>query len=117
MVDAVTPVHVGVNLLYLKPGRVGGSEEYVLRLLRALKAETVDDVELTLFVNRRLREAHPHLTAAYPTVVAPISGYSPPIRIVAESSWLAFQTARRALDVVHHTANTIPQVRTRHAVV
>lgn len=110
-------VHVGVNLLYLKPGRVGGSEEYIRRLLRSLETEAVHDVELTLFVNRRFREAHPDLAAAHPTVVAPIFGDSPPIRIAVESSWLAFQTARRALDVVHHVANTIPQVRTRPAVV
>ncbi|MGH2658338.1 MAG: glycosyltransferase family 4 protein [Actinomycetota bacterium] len=110
-------LHVGVNLLYLKPGRIGGSEEYVWRLLRALETEAVDDVELTLFVNRRFRAAHPDLAAAHPTVVAPISGDSPPVRIAVESSWLALQTARRALDVVHHVANTIPQVRTRPAVV
>ena len=110
-------VHVGVNLLYLKPGRVGGSEEYIWRLLRSLETEAVRDVELTLFVNRRFREAHPDLAAAYPSVVAPIVGDLPPIRIAVESSWLAFQTARRALDVVHHVANTIPQVRTRPAVV
>jgi glycosyltransferase involved in cell wall biosynthesis len=113
----VARVHVGVNLLYLKPGRVGGSEEYVLRLLRALETDGVDDMELTLFVNSQFPEAHPHLTAAHPTVVAPISGDPPPVRIVAESSWLAFQTARRQLDVVHHTANTLPQLRTRPAVV
>jgi len=113
----VRRLHVGVNLLYLKPGRIGGSEEYIWRLLRALETEAVDDVELTLFVNRRFREAHPDLAAAHPTVVAPISGDSPPVRIAVESSWLAFQTARRALDVVHHVANTIPQVRTRPAVV
>jgi len=113
----VRRVHVGVNLLYLKPGRVGGSEEYIWRLLRSLETEAVRDVELTLFVNRRFREAHPDLAAAHPTVVAPISGDSPPIRIAVESSWLAFQTARRALDVVHHPANTVPHVRTRPAVV
>ncbi|MGH2528465.1 MAG: glycosyltransferase family 4 protein [Actinomycetota bacterium] len=110
-------LHVGVNLLYLKPGRVGGSEEYIWRLLRALETEAIDEVELTLFVNRRFRAAHPDLAGAHSTVVAPISGDSPPVRIVVESSWLAFQTARRALDVVHHVANTIPQVRTRPAVV
>lgn len=110
-------VHVGVNLLYLKPGRIGGSEEYILRLLRSLETEAAHDVELTLFVNRRFREAHPDLAAVHPTLVAPISGDSPPVRIAVESSWLALQTARRALDVVHHVANTIPQVRTRPAVV
>jgi glycosyltransferase involved in cell wall biosynthesis len=108
---------VGVNLLYLKPGRVGGSEEYVTRLIHALEAHAADDVELTLFVNRRFPEAHPDIAAAHETVVAPISGDSPPVRIAVESTWLARETAWRPLDVVHHVANTIPQVRTRPAVV
>jgi glycosyltransferase involved in cell wall biosynthesis len=108
---------VGVNLLYLKPGRVGGTEDYVRRLLSALDSDAADDVDLTLFVNRRFTSAHPDLAARHPTVVAPITGDSPPVRIVAESTWLARQTAARPLDLVHHVANTIPQVRTRPAVV
>jgi glycosyltransferase involved in cell wall biosynthesis len=108
---------VGVNLLYLKPGRVGGTEEYVTRLIHALEAHAADDVELTLFVNRRFSAAHPDIAAAHETVVAPISGDSPPVRIAIESSWLARETSRRPLDLVHHVANTIPQVRTRPAVV
>jgi len=108
---------VGVNLLYLKPGRVGGTEEYVSRLIHALEAHAAGDVELTLFVNRRFHQAHPDIASAHETVVAPISGESPPVRIAAESTWLARETARRPLDVVHHVANTIPQVRTRPAVV
>ncbi|MFL5798811.1 MAG: glycosyltransferase family 4 protein [Actinomycetota bacterium] len=108
---------VGINLLYLKPGLVGGSEEYVIRLIHALDAHGADEVELTLFVNRRFPGAHPDIAAAHETVVAPISGDSPPVRIAVESTWLARETARRPLDVVHHMANTIPQVRTRPAVV
>jgi len=113
----VSRLRVGLNLLFLKPAKVGGTEEYVGRIIRSLETEAVDDVELTLFVNRRFRIAHPALAAGHPTVVAPISGDSPPIRIAAESSWLARQTARRPLDLVHHPANTIPQFRTRPAVV
>jgi alpha-1,3-rhamnosyl/mannosyltransferase len=110
-------IRVGVNLLYLKPGRVGGSEEYLLRLVHALEDEAADDVDLTLFVNRRFRVAHPDVARAHRLVEAPISGDWPPLRIAAESTWLARQAARRPLDLVHHVANTIPQVRTRRAVV
>ncbi len=110
-------LRVGMNLLYLKPGVVGGSEVYVERLLRALHTEAADHVELTLFVNRRFHEAHADLAAEHRTVVAPISGDSPPIRIGVESTWLARETSRRPLDLVHHVANTIPQLRTRPAVV
>ena len=110
-------LQVGVNLLYLKPGVVGGSEVYIERLLRALGTEAADDVELTLFVNRRFRDAHADLASDHDTVIAPISGDSPPIRIAIESTWLAFEASRRPLHLVHHVANTIPHVRTRPAVV
>ena len=110
-------LRVGVNLLYMRPGVVGGSEVYIERLLRALGAEAAEDVELTLFVNRRFRDAHADLAADHHVVVAPITGDSPPIRIGIESTWLAFEASRRPLHLVHHVANSIPHVRTRPAVV
>jgi glycosyltransferase involved in cell wall biosynthesis len=110
-------MRVGVNLLYLKPGLVGGSEVYVAGLLRSLAVDAGDEVEATLFVNQRFEAAHAQLAAVYPVVVAPISGKHPSIRIVAESSWLAGATVTRELDVVHHVANTIPQIRTAPAAV
>jgi alpha-1,3-rhamnosyl/mannosyltransferase len=106
-----------MNLLYLKPGKVGGSEEYCRRIIDALDTEAPNDVELTLFVNGRFGEAFPGLVATHATVVAPISGDVPPVRIVAESSWLAVLARRRPIDLLHHVANTIPQVRTRPSVV
>jgi alpha-1,3-rhamnosyl/mannosyltransferase len=110
-------MRVGVNLLYLKPGRVGGSEEYVRRVVAALDEEAADEVELTLFVNRRFGPAHPEMAASHDTVIAPVSGDRPPVRIAMESTWLARETRRRGFDVVHHTANTIPHVRTRPTLV
>jgi alpha-1,3-rhamnosyl/mannosyltransferase len=109
----VTRLRVGLNLLYLKPGKVGGSEEYIRRIVDALDAVAAHEVELTLFVNRRFGAAHPKIEAAHETVVAPITGDRPPIRIAAESTWLARETSRRRLDVVHHVANTVPQIVTR----
>ncbi|HEY7476772.1 MAG TPA: glycosyltransferase family 1 protein [Actinomycetota bacterium] len=108
---------VGVNLLYLKPGVVGGSEDYVVRVLDALDREARDDVALTLFVNRATADERPTLIASHDAEVAPMRGDVPPLRIVAESTWLARRTAQSPLDLVHHVANTIPQVRTRPAVV
>ena len=55
---------VGVNLLWLVPGVVGGSEEYTVGLLTALAESAPPDVELTLFVNDDLAAAHPDLVAA-----------------------------------------------------
>ena len=43
MSGGARPLRVGVNLLWLVPGVVGGSEEYTTRLLRGLAADPPDD--------------------------------------------------------------------------
>ncbi|MGH9246393.1 MAG: glycosyltransferase family 4 protein [Acidimicrobiales bacterium] len=113
----MTPIRVGVNLLWLQPGAAGGSEDYVIRLLRAMAAGGAEahDVELTLLCNRRFPEAHPELAAASHVVVAPVDGSSRPRRILAESTWVAAASARRRFDVVHHTNQVLPPVRSRRS--
>lgn len=103
-------IPIGVNLLWLVPGEVGGSEEYTVRLLLALAALAPADLDVTLFANGSLGEAHPALVDALPTVVAPVSGTNRPLRVVAESTWLARETRRRGLAAVHHAGGTMPTV-------
>ena len=108
---------VGMNLLWLVPGEVGGSEEYTVGLLRAyrgLQADRPEVVvpEVVLYVNRRFARDHHVLSAAFPTVVAPIDGSSRPLRVLIESTWLAWRTRRDRLDAVHHGGGTMPAVRT-----
>lgn len=115
-------LRVGLNALFLKPRRVGGTEEYVRRLIESLAVEAADEVALTVFVNRSFAASVPSSespipSSAAPIVVAPTTGDVPPIRIAVESSWLPREAARRRLDLVHHLGNTIPHVRTRPAVV
>jgi alpha-1,3-rhamnosyl/mannosyltransferase len=108
---SVEPLHVGVNLLWLVPGVVGGSEEYTVRLLTALAEQPPDDIELTLFVNRSFTTAHPEIAAAFPTVVCPFIERSKVLRVAAEASWLLVQARRRHLDLLHHAGGTIPLLR------
>ena len=108
-------LRVGVNLLWLLPG-AGGAEEYVVRLLRALRRAS-DDLDVVIFCNQEFPGAHPELTEAFETVTAPIGGGSRVGRVVAESSWLAWVAVRRRLDLVHHTNNVVPWLRTRPSVV
>jgi glycosyltransferase involved in cell wall biosynthesis len=110
----VRPLRIGWNALFLKPGRVGGTEEYVRRVSRALEHAASDEVALTLFVNRRFASSS---ATTVPVAIAPVSGDSPATRIAMESTWLAREAVRRSIDVVHHLGNTIPYVRTRPAVV
>ena len=52
----MTEIRVGVNLLWLAPGEVGGSEDYCIGLLRALAAqpEARPDVRVVVYANREV---------------------------------------------------------------
>jgi len=102
---------IGVNLLWLVPGEVGGSEEYTVRLLAALKEFGSDDVEIVLYVNRRFGAAYPELVSGFSTRVAPISGSSRGRRVVLESTWLAMRSRLDGCALVHHAGGTMPVVR------
>ncbi len=102
------PRHVGVNLLWLVPGVVGGSEEYTTRLLRAVAELDPADLRLTLFALEPFVEAHPDLVAAFPTVVAPLDGHRRPERVATEATWLALQAGRRGVDLLHHAGGVVP---------
>lgn len=100
-----TPVQVAVNLLFCLPGKVGGSEEYLVRQMRGL-AEIESAVVPTLFVLPGFAEAHPDLAAIFELVVAPVDGNNRARRILAERRWLTQHTRNSAL--VHHGGGTVP---------
>jgi glycosyltransferase involved in cell wall biosynthesis len=100
-------MHVGVNLLWLVPGNVGGSEEYLTRQLQALH-DSRPDIDLTLFVVQGFRERYSSLANSVRTIEAPIDGRSRPRRVVVEATWLARAVARSGVSFVHHGGGTIP---------
>jgi alpha-1,3-rhamnosyl/mannosyltransferase len=102
------PTRVGVNLLWLVPGVVGGSEEYTTRLLRALAEASPPDLHLTLFALSSFADAHPDLVAAYPTVTTGLDGHRKARRVAAEASWLAREAHRRNVELLHHAGGVIP---------
>ena len=102
------PARIGVNLLWLVPGVVGGSEEYTTRLLRALAEQAPPDLHLTLFALASFAEAHPDLVAAYPTVTAHLDGRNKAERVAAEATWLVREAGRRRIDLLHHAGGVIP---------
>jgi glycosyltransferase involved in cell wall biosynthesis len=97
-----------MNLLWLRPGVVGGSEEYLCRQLLGL-LEIDHPFAIELFALPSFAEAHPELASRYPVVEAPVSGANRLLRVVTESTWLARRT--RHLDVVHHGGGAVPPVR------
>lgn len=105
------PRRIGVNLLWLVPGEVGGSEEYSVRLLSAFADSGFDDVEVILYVNQRFVGAYPDLMDRFTTRVAPISGSSRLLRVLVESTWLAARSRMDHCDVLHHAGGTMPTFR------
>ena len=108
---------VGVNLLWLRPGQVGGTETYLTRVLRAIASVRPPDIELHLFVLPTFPDAHPDLAAAFPTHVAPLPSPARPLRVAAEATWLGAAAVRRGLELIHHGGGTVPPVRTVPALV
>ncbi len=102
-------VRVGINLLWLVPGEVGGSEQSTLATVRALHALGADDLDLRLLVLQPLLDAHPDLAERFEVDVLALSGRSRPARVVAEASWLVGRS--RHLDLLHHAGGTAPPRR------
>lgn len=108
---------VGVNLLWLVPDLVGGSEDYTVRLLRGLAERELAGLDLTLYALAPFAHVHPDLATHYRTVTVPLDGGNKALRVAAESSWLAAQSLRHGLDLVHHAGGVVPPIRATPAVV
>lgn len=107
---------VGINLLWLVPGVVGGSETYTVRLLNGL-AERYSDLEYTLFALPEFATAHPDLARTFRTVYAPVSGRRKPARVLAgENTWLARRCRREKIALVHHAGGIVPLLRSSRPV-
>lgn len=101
-------MRVGVNLCWLVPGVVGGSEEATTRALHALADSQTPDVEIVLFGQSSLRGAHPDLVARFETHTVPVPGGLKPWRVLAEHTWLPLSVRRHHIDVLHDAGGTSP---------
>lgn len=112
-------MRVGVNLCWLVPGDVGGSEQAMTRSLHALGDR--DDVEIVLFVLDHFTRVHPDLTARFETHTMPVSGplsapgrgratraATKPLRVAGETRWLPRAVRKAAVDVLHDAGGTAP---------
>lgn len=100
---------VGLNLLYLVPGRVGGSEVYARELVGAI-ARARPELELLAFANR---EGAPSFsTARWPANVRvvrmPVDGADKPRRIASELAHLPHVARRHGVDLLHSLGTTGP---------
>ena len=105
----MSPITVGINLLWLVPGEVGGSEQSTVATVQGLVDLAGDDVGPVLFVVPSFADAYPELVSAVSTEIASIDGRSRLRRILKESMWLPGRIV--GLDVVHHAGGTVPSRR------
>jgi glycosyltransferase involved in cell wall biosynthesis len=102
-------VHIGLNLLYLVPGAVGGSETYARELLVALRAHRPAD-RFTVFCGH---EAASVLRGSFDregiTVAElPVRASIKPARIAAELALLPLAAQRHRVDLLHSLGTTSP---------
>ncbi len=76
-------MRVGVNLLWCRPGRVGGSEEYLVRQLLGLAVVAPDDLR-PIARATGFAAAHPELDAHFELITAESLTRFRPARIAAE---------------------------------
>jgi alpha-1,3-rhamnosyl/mannosyltransferase len=101
---------VGLNLLWLVPGQVGGTEQATVVTLRGLRELAPAGLDLRLYALAPFADAYPDVVGAFPSELLHASGRSRPWRVAAEASWLAVRA--RHIDLVHHLGGTAPLLRT-----
>ncbi len=102
-----------VNLTWLVPGVVGGSEESTTAALRSLarvldRPSAADRPEVHLAVLAPFVDAHPDLVDRFPAQVAPLGGTSKVRRVLTDQTWLASRAVELGADVVHHAGGVVP---------
>ena len=96
-----------LNLLYLLPGEVGGSETYAAGLLGGLAAAAPDD-EFVVFVNREAAGWPLPPTGRIERVVCPVEASSRLARYRFEQLSLPGLLQRHAVDLVHSLGYVAP---------
>jgi glycosyltransferase involved in cell wall biosynthesis len=106
---------VGINLLWMVPGVVGGSETYLTRLLGGL-SERSQELDYVIFALPQFAQAHADLAQSFEVAYAPVTGQWKSFRVAGENTWLATQCRSRKIDVIHHAGGVIPMMAPKRAV-
>lgn len=95
---------VAVNLLWLRPGKVGGSEDYAIELLRAI-SESPQSPSIEVVASIATMAAHPFLADSF-KIEYQNSRFGRAGRIRLENSFFA---QSKKYQLVHHLGGTHPQ--------
>jgi len=100
-------LRIGINALYLLPGRVGGSEIYVRNLVRALPQVSPGD-RFVIFANRESAGVFEEISPDVEVVNCAFNAASRPARILWEQFVLPFQVRKHAIDILLSAGMTAP---------
>jgi len=100
-------VHVGLNLVFLVPGRTGGMEVYARELIPALVA-AAPEVRFTAFVNREAAQAGGPWGEHVAAVEVPVHATNRLEWVRGEQALLPRLAARAGVDVLHSLGSTAP---------
>ncbi len=100
-------MRIGINALYLLPGRVGGSEIYVRNLVRALPQVSPGD-RFVIFANRESAGVFEEISPDVEVVNCAFNAASRPARILWEQFVLPFQVRKHAIDILLSAGMTAP---------
>lgn len=100
-------MRIGINLLWMLPGVVGGTETYVRGLISAL-AQSDHESEYVLFTNRENHRLFAHVGANFRAELCDFSAMSRWRRLAWEQVVLPRRAARLRLDLIHAPAYTSP---------
>ena len=101
-------IKVGINLLWLRPGLVGGSEQYLTRILAGLARRAESGIDVKLYVLPEFVDAYPDLAEHFSTSAVPLAGATPARRVLSEQRWLPSRLDRDGIDVSFHAGGTMP---------
>jgi len=100
-------VRIGINALYLIPGRVGGTETYIRNLVRAL-ARVDQKNEYFIFINRESRGIFENMAPNMRVVRCGFRATRRPVRILYEQTILPLKIRLMRLDVMLNAGMTAP---------
>jgi len=100
---------IACNLLWLRPGVVGGTESYAVRLLASL-AEHAPATAVDVYAMGRAAEVHTAVLSSHGLHTSPRADAPAPLRVGLERTWLARTLRDNPHRLVHHLGGTVPSV-------
>ena len=100
-------MRIGLNALFLIPGKVGGTEVYIRNLVRHL-SRLDNENEYVIFINRESIGVFDEIAPGFKIIVCPVNAENRPFRILWEQFILPFQVLRHRLDLLLSAGMTAP---------